>query len=155
MVNKLNTPIKNIKQGGQDIKYPYLENDEGNNTSINNTVNNTDIIYTADYSEIIGHLNQVAKTNYKATTPKTKQLINARLKEGFTVEDFKQVHINKFAEWGGDDKMVKYIRPETLYSNKFEGYLNQKVSYNEKREMIQSHTGKTALQMLRDQGYAQ
>ena len=48
------------------------------------------------------------------------------MKEGFTIDDFKTVHRKKYDEWGDDDKMVKYLRPETLYSNKFEGYLNQK-----------------------------
>ena len=44
VVNKLNTPLSNPK-------YPYLENDEGNNTSINNTVNNTSIVTTQSYDE--------------------------------------------------------------------------------------------------------
>ena len=30
--------------------------------------------------------------------------------------------------WGADSKMVKYLRPETLYGTKFESYLNQKTS---------------------------
>ena len=37
VVNKLNSPIKKIKQGSEKIKLGYLENDEGNNTNINNT----------------------------------------------------------------------------------------------------------------------
>ena len=28
--------------------------------------------------------------------------------------------------WGSDSKMVKFLRPITLYSNKFESYLNMK-----------------------------
>jgi len=28
--------------------------------------------------------------------------------------------------WGADKKMAQYLRPQTLYSNKFEGYLNMK-----------------------------
>ena len=31
----------------------------------------------------------------------------------------------KFAEWIGDDKMKQYIRPATLFSEKFDTYLNQ------------------------------
>lgn len=34
---------------------------------------------------------------------------------------------NKVAEWKGTD-MEKFLRPETLFGNKFEGYLNQQVS---------------------------
>lgn len=75
---------------------------------------------------IIEDLNLVCSTSYKYKTPKTKELIKTRLKEGFTVEDFKKVHRNKFADWSNNADMVKFLRPETLYSNKFEGYLNEK-----------------------------
>jgi uncharacterized phage protein (TIGR02220 family) len=43
------------------------------------------------FVEIIDYLNETAFTSYKPTTRKTKQLIQARLSEGFTVEDFKKV----------------------------------------------------------------
>ena len=104
---------------------------------------------------IIEHLNYIAKTNYRSNSNKTISLITARLNEGFTVNDFMQVHINKYAEWHNDEKMCKFIRPETLYGTKFESYLNQKVSINEKSRMIQNHSGLTPLQQLKQQGYAQ
>ncbi len=59
---------------------------------------------------------------------KTQGLIKARLNEGFTVDDFKTVIDKKTEEWINDPKMRNYLRPETLCSNKFEGYLNQKVA---------------------------
>ena len=73
---------------------------------------------------IIEHLNKELSKNYKATT-KNKSLINSRLSEGFTLEDFKYVIKLKSDEWGEDEKMSKYLRPETLFGNKFESYLNQ------------------------------
>ena len=45
--------------------------------------------------------------------------------EGFTKEDFIKVIDNKVNEWLGTD-MERYLRPETLFGIKFEGYLNQK-----------------------------
>lgn len=78
------------------------------------------------YQEIIDYLNEKAKTNYRATTPKTRELIRARISEGFTLDDFKLVIDNKVADWKGDTKMSSYLRPMTLFSNKFEGYLNEK-----------------------------
>ncbi|MDE5670376.1 MAG: conserved phage C-terminal domain-containing protein, partial [Eubacterium sp.] len=69
--------------------------------------------------------NQKASTNYRETIVKTKSLINARLNEGFTVDDFEKVIDNKVSEWKGTE-YEKYLRPETLFSNKFESYLNQK-----------------------------
>lgn len=76
--------------------------------------------------EIVSYLNAKAKTNFRASSNKTKSLINARLNEGFKLDDFKRVIDNKTEEWLNDPKMSVYLRPETLFSNKFEGYLNQK-----------------------------
>lgn len=79
-----------------------------------------------DIKEIIDDLNTVLSTSFKSTSRKTRELIKARMAERYTVEDFKTVHRKKAYEWQHDNKMVKFLRPETLYSNKFEGYLNQK-----------------------------
>lgn len=83
-------------------------------------------IYTKKVSEIVDYLNAKAQTAYKATSQKTKSLINARLNEGFTIDDFYHVIDVKCQEWLNDKEMCKYLRPETLFSNKFESYLNQK-----------------------------
>ena len=76
--------------------------------------------------EIIDYLNEKAGTRYKPTSKKTKDFVNARLNEGFTVDDFKQVIDNKVNDWTGTE-WEKFLRPETLFSNKFEGYLNQNI----------------------------
>lgn len=89
-----------------------------NNTSINNTSINI-------YSRVIDYLNKKADTRYRSTTKKNKDLIKARINEGFTEDDFIKVIDNKVKEWVNTD-MQKYLRPETLFGTKFEGYLNQK-----------------------------
>jgi len=99
------------------------------------------------YQEIINHLNETMQSHYK-TIDKTKALIKARFNEGFTLEDFKHVHIVKLAEWGTDEKMSKFLRPETLYGNKFEGYRNQKISDYEKSRLIQQQPGMSAKELL-------
>ena len=78
------------------------------------------------YSEIIEYLNSKANTNYRVNNKKTKASINARITEGFTIEDFKKVIDIKSTEWLNTD-MQKYLRPETLFGSKFESYLNQKI----------------------------
>lgn len=75
--------------------------------------------------EIIFYLNKKTGKHYKVKTPKTVRLIRARLKEGFTVEDFKAVIEKKCDDWLGNEKMERYLRPETLFGTKFEGYLNE------------------------------
>lgn len=78
--------------------------------------------------EIVDHLNQRAGTHYKATTANTIKLIKARLKEGFSVDELKLVIDKKCAEWLNNPSMVGYLRPETLFGSKFEGYLNSKAA---------------------------
>lgn len=105
------------------VKEPTQEKLKDNNTS-NNTINNTSNI-SIPYSEIIDYLNLKANTKYKSSGKKTKDLIKARFNEKYTLEDFKIVIDKKCNEWIGTD-FQNYLRPETLFSNKFEGYLNQK-----------------------------
>lgn len=85
--------------------------------------------------DIVTFLNSMVGSNYKSTTSKTRKLIAARLAEGFTVDDFKAVISKKAKEWQGTD-MAQYLRPETLFGTKFEGYLNQPEVKNNRRSPI-------------------
>lgn len=75
------------------------------------------------YTQIINHLNAVAGTFYKPTTVNTKNRIKARWQEGHRLDDFLAVIDHKCEEWLGDEKMGKFLRPETLFGPKFESYL--------------------------------
>lgn len=76
------------------------------------------------YKDIVGFLNEKTGRNFKPGIAKTKAAINARLAEGFKLDDFKKVIEKKTKEWGKDPKMQQYLRPETLFGTKFESYLN-------------------------------
>ena len=76
------------------------------------------------YDEIIDYLNCKAGTRFKPSSSKTRTKIHARWCDGFRLNDFKAVIDVKTAEWMDTD-MDKYLRPETLFGSKFEGYLNQ------------------------------
>ena len=76
------------------------------------------------YSLVIDYLNKKANTNYRPTTKNTQSFINARVSEGYTVEDFKKVIDSKSKEWLNTD-FEKYLRPTTLFGTKFENYLNE------------------------------
>lgn len=82
-------------------------------------------IYSQDVHDIISYLNGKTGYHYRETTSKSQQLIRARMNEHFTVDDFKKVIDNMTAEWLGDKKWQKYLRPETLFGPKFESYLNR------------------------------
>ena len=73
----------------------------------------------------IAYLNHTVGKNYKYLDKNLKPIM-ARFKEGYTLEDFKQVIDIKTAEWKDSPEFSKYLRPETLFGSKFDGYLNQK-----------------------------
>lgn len=77
-------------------------------------------------AEIVDYLNLKANTNYKSSSAATKSKISARFNEGFNLDDFKKVIDNKCDEWIENEEMAKFLRPETLFGTKFEGYLNQR-----------------------------
>lgn len=104
------------------------DNDNENEVSLYDTLNDTlNDTFKKDipYKEIIDYLNIRTNSNYKHSTKKTKDLIKARYNEGFNLNDFKTVIDKKCVEWINDPNMNKYLRPETLFGTKFEGYLNQ------------------------------
>ena len=109
--------LDNILSGNPDFTFPtWLEE-----TGIKD-------LEKTKYKELwipIVYLNQVANKRYKFVD-KTKRLLLARFKEGYTLEDFKQVIDIKTAEWKDSPEFSKYLRPETLFGSKFDGYLNQK-----------------------------
>ncbi|WP_354095371.1 conserved phage C-terminal domain-containing protein [Clostridium gasigenes] len=74
--------------------------------------------------EVIDYLNEKCHKKYRLTTGKTQKLINARVREGFFIDDFKDVIDRKSKSWLGCS-MEKYLRPETLFGTKFESYLNE------------------------------
>ena len=87
--------------------------------------------------EIINYLNKPDTDepirSFRKTSNNTRSIINARLKEGFTIDDFKDVIFYKYNQWV--KKPVKfqngvmsdtYYRPETLFCSKnFENYLQE------------------------------
>jgi uncharacterized phage protein (TIGR02220 family)/predicted phage replisome organizer len=77
------------------------------------------------YKEIIDYLNEQTGRRYSHKAAKNQDLIKARWNEGFRVDDFKQVIDTKVKDWSNDSKMNQYLRPVTLFSNKFDDYLNQ------------------------------
>lgn len=125
---KFNTPQRKVKD---PIKEKFKENNKNRILNINN-------IYIVEIKEIIDYLNEKAGTHYKSTTQRTKDLIKARLNEKFTIDDFKTVIDKKISDWKGTE-WEKFLRPETLFSNKFEGYLNQNIVKPKKEQFEEDY----------------
>ena len=105
-------------------KWATNEHQMSTNKNVENVKNLKEIKNIGPFKEIIEYLNEKAGTNFKSTTKSTQRDITARFNEGFKLEDFQKVINKKVVEWK-DSEYAKYLRPETLFGKKFEGYLNQ------------------------------
>ena len=83
------------------------------------------VVWTEETKHIIDYLNKRTGKKYSVKTKQTSQLIHKLLDNGFTVEDFERVIDIKCKQWLNNDKMNQYLRPRTLFSEKFEDYLNE------------------------------
>ena len=117
--------IVDLYNSRDTVSIPY---EYPTDTTVTDTVTDTDSI-----TEIINYLNSVLETNYRVGNKVTQKHINARINEGYSVEDFKVVIEKKVASWKGTD-MEKYLRPETLFGTKFESYLNEKVTPHQSKK---------------------
>lgn len=119
---------KSEKDNNSEINPIKLGNKSENNSEINPTYPTTNSNPTTKLTEeIISYLNEKSGKNFKLTTKSTASHINARIKDGFKLEDFKSVIDKKVSSWGSDKKMSAYIRPETLFGTKFESYVEEEV----------------------------
>lgn len=135
MTNALEgTPIPDINT--------YINTDNILSCEVSNVEENNDKVKTETYKEIIDYMNTVNEHqsfnvkqifSYRYNSKDTKSHINARLREGYTINDFKDViwwGYRKFVEFEfktqNGESSVKYFRPSTLFSEKhFEDYLNE------------------------------
>ena len=98
------------------------------NKNVKNKKNEKEDTKSDQVLEVIQYLNLKSGKNFKVA----KGLLE-RFREGYSVDDAKRVIDVKVAEWGNDNKMKQFIRPATLFSGKFDQYLNQdevKQSFN-------------------------
>ena len=80
--------------------------------------------YSNEVETVLNYFNEKCGTHYRSDA--NKKVIKARLEEKFTVDDCKKVIDKKHKSWAKDEKMVAYLRPETLFAKShFESYLNE------------------------------
>ena len=146
------------------------EANEAVNVNVNVNVNGNGNVNGADAealsSSLISYLNEKSGGTYKPTGAITER-ISELLAAGYTEADFIQVIDSKVAEWKDDPKMRSYLRPRTLFGDKFEEYVSGpvpvEVEEQQKREetrekLIEERSGlesalgvlTEAIQSLRD-----
>ena len=89
-----------------------------------------------NYEKIVNRLNELSGASYWHDSKNTRSLIKARFNEGFTEDDFMIVIEKMCYLWNkepkkGEKDMRLYLRPSTLFGNKFEQYLNMNVQPKE------------------------
>lgn len=132
----VNDMVDSVKNDTLYIGYTYpMETSVSDSDSVsdsvsvnNNIVNKKkDDIDNNIYINIINYLNIRCNTRYKNNTINTKKHIAARIREGYTEQDFYTVIDKKADEWLGTER-ERYLRPDTLFGTKFESYLNQNIT---------------------------
>jgi len=85
--------------------------------------------------KIIDYFNKTTGQKRSYSCEETNKLINGRLNDGRTFEDFKHVIDTKTSQWLNDPKMRKFLRPSTLFRpGNFEDYLNEDYEDPQKRK---------------------
>ena len=111
-VNKVN---KGSKQSLQAASKQSLQNNINNNINI----------------DILNKLNEVCKTKFNPTKFNLS-FINKLLKEGYSIDDFYKVIEHMYFKWGSKpfkfsngQLSSNFLRPQTLFGDKFDTYLNE------------------------------
>ena len=121
--DKAQEVVQKLHEGSAKIAPNNILYNIVDNIVDNNIVENAEKYDMKVITEIVDYLNEKAHKKYRSNNKTTIRHINARLKEGYTLSDFKQVIDNRCATWLDTD-MEQYLRPETLFGSKFENYLN-------------------------------
>ena len=145
-----NNSEKNPNFDSNSEKSPSKFGKKSENNSEKNPTNKDNNIYYKDtnnkdnniYSAVINYLNE--KTNrtgrekYNSNSKEIRKYIKARQNEGYILEDFKQVIDNMTVAWIGTE-WEQYLRPRTLFGNKFEDYLRWKNNRNTSKNTANSN----------------
>ncbi len=124
-------PLKSINE--KTIKVVDKKSIEKPLKSINEktTKLNNDLI-----KKIIDYLNEKTNKKFTIKNKQTIRFINGRIKDGYNENDFKKVIDIKTEKWL-NTSMEDYLRPQTLFSQKMEGYLNEKNNKKKPNERFQ------------------
>lgn len=90
--------------------------------------NNEELVF-----KVVDFLNECTGKSFKPNSKVAIKNINDRLKEGYTLDDFIKVISVKATKWLGT-KWEDYLTPSTLFGNKFDSYLNEKINIEKTKQ---------------------
>lgn len=123
--NDNQSKTKTKPNDNQTITKPKPNDNDNVNDNDNEKENgNGNASGSDDFSlSLLSYLNQKTGSSY-SLTDQIRTVIEQRVSEGYTVEQMRSVIDKKCAEWSCDGKMRSYLRPSTLFGDRFEEYLN-------------------------------
>lgn len=83
----------------------------------------------------INYLNKKVNKKFRDTDFANDANLLKLIGKGYTYDDFKEVIDFKYQAWKGSE-FEQYLRPSTLFGNKFESYLNEKRNRKNKLQKL-------------------
>ena len=83
--------------------------------------------------DLIQYLNEKTGSDYKADMSNAKR-VQTLLESGYSPDQLRTVIDKKVDEWYGDSKMRSYLRPSTLFGDKFGEYLAAPISVTAEKQ---------------------
>ena len=129
--NSENNSEKNPSKFGKNSENNSEKNptNKDNNIYYKDTNNKDNNIYSAVTDYLNKKTGRAGSEKYSPSSKETIKYIKARQNDGYKLEDFKIVIDNMVTAWTGTE-WEQYLRPRTLFSNKFEDYLRWKNNKN-------------------------
>jgi uncharacterized phage protein (TIGR02220 family) len=88
-------------------------------------------------TQVIAELNRLAGTSYRPSAESNRELVLARLSEGYSLDEVLAVVRDRVSRWKGDEKMAEYLRPGTLFrKSKFADYVGQAKSGGGRQQQL-------------------
>ena len=133
--------LETRQQLGEKLDVNNNNNNKNNNKNKEKKSKAVDSTHADEIRIVVDYLNEKVGSRYTYRNKEINRLIRARLKDGFTVDDFKAVIDGKSADWKGDPNMSKYLRPSTLFApSHFEEYLNESMPQRKAAEAFSAYS---------------
>lgn len=120
--------IATLIETGIESGLSYLEIEELINVLISKRKKKAPLMYPEETITALNYLNERLGKKHmytEETVPKKfVEMVSARLEEGYSMDKIKAVVWFKTRQWLKDEKMKKYLRPDTLFNRtKFNSYV--------------------------------
>ena len=76
-----------------------------------------------EITKVLNELGKILGVSIRPNATGNRKWIKARLSEGVSADELIEVAKFKNEQWKNDYKMKSFLRPETLFGNKFHGYM--------------------------------